>query len=904
MGPKRASEGDIVQASKIPKIEHGIASSPLLNQQPRAPNNDFSGSVKKKLANSTRTGQACDRCKVRKIRCDGRPEGCSPCAQNRTLCKTTDRITGRATTRGQVEAMEAENGYLRAQVAELQAQLKELGVEPRTVPAYNGFPPSSIQWPASGLSSDGGQGWVDASQRRTSTSPLPGYVSGPNVLEGTEYRPLPQFKPGSIGDNYLGVSSADSLLSHIKGTSLSVFGTEIDITDFVQNEEEYDKSVMSYNHFLKVALNDEPQVEPVAFPEYQQLSEYAGWYLRSLNPYTMLLDKPEFMHLIWKIGNEANFTPSAAEIVCVHMMLATLKYQISVRNHEESLMEESHKHYRYSLSFFNELLHGHGLKDLQALGMITVHLRNFPKPGAAWIMCSTTFLLAVELGLHRSTKAWAETAKLSKHEIEMRKRVFWTMHALTTNLSGKLGRPMPINMEDVDVEFPEPLNDCLPGEDTSLVPFRKCSFHVGIQTVKYTVWSSELYRTVYSVRSSSRGYEDTVRRLENGIRQWREECPPELMDPARAAQENYIFALYLDTWDNEFQLLLHHPAVCRSTDPEFINANLDKCLAASQKMLYNCNEMRKMRSMDIPWINSVVYIAAIFTTLFIYIQRKDRMKLVEMTKLKGDMALWIEIMGEAGALLGSGDKLKKAIHKIVDQLLNGINDSIVKRTATESLARVDLQGPQETSPPTSVYGNGNNFHEQYSGAASGSTDPGLSVSSGPYATVPPGASFSYSSATTVSVPPYQQSTAAFSQQPYSSGDDPGMTPSHAAALAAAASGAPSQRPNDNFIYANANAQVANNGQQPPYPANQGSPNDWRQWTRTFMHQLGPSGEYLNTANTLMALGGREGSAQGPGQDGPGTGDGSAVHGLGPSNFQWPGIVFGMGPGSNGHVGQQ
>ncbi|KAF2186760.1 hypothetical protein K469DRAFT_144948 [Zopfia rhizophila CBS 207.26] len=656
MGPKRASEGDLEQSSKIPKIEHGISASPLSQQ--RLPNNDFSGSVKKKLANSTRTGQACDRCKIRKIRCDPRPEGCSPCVQNRTPCKTTDRITGRATTRGHAEALETENAYLRAQVAELQGQLKEMGVEPRTVSGYNSFPPSGVPW-SSSLGNDG-QGWVDPSQRRMSTPPLPGYshsIGAPNGLDNTEYRPLPQFKTNSIGDNYLGVSSADSLLSHIKGTSLSVFGTEIDITDFVQNEEDYDKSVMSYSHFLNVALNSDQQVEHAPFPEYTILNEYSNWYLRSLNPYTALLDKPAFTQLIRRIGNDPNFTPSAAETVCVHMMLAIIKYQISVRNHEESysLMEESHKHYRYSLSFFQDLLHGHTLQDLQALTLICVHLRNFPKPGAAWIMCSTTFLLAVELGLHRSTKAWADTTqKMERGEVEMRKRIFWTLHALNTNLSGKLGRPMPINMEDVDVEFPEPVSDCSREEDAELSPFHKCSFQVGIQTAKYTVWSSELYRTIYAVRQPPRSYEDTVRRLENGIRQWREEMPYELAEPARAKQEDYIFALFLEFWDLEFQLLLHHPAVCRSTDPEFINANLDKCVAASSKMLHNCNEMRKLKSLDIPWINSVVYIAAIFTTLFVYFQRRDRMTSVDMTKLRNDMNQWIDVMGECGKLLGKG----------------------------------------------------------------------------------------------------------------------------------------------------------------------------------------------------------------------------------------------------------
>ena len=192
--------------------------------------------------------------------------------------------------------METEIQYLRAQASELQAQLKELGVEPRAVSGFAAFRNQSPSWQSPGVSSDI-QEWPDSSRRRSSNISMPGYAG--SAVDNTEQRPLPQFKPGnSVGDNYLGVSSADSLLSHINGTSLSVFGTEIDITDFVQSESEYDNSVMSYNHFSRVCLNEDQRVEHVPYPDHKTLSEYSHWYLRSLNPYTMLLHRPVFMHLV------------------------------------------------------------------------------------------------------------------------------------------------------------------------------------------------------------------------------------------------------------------------------------------------------------------------------------------------------------------------------------------------------------------------------------------------------------------------------------------------------------------------------------------------------------------------------------------------------------------------------
>ncbi|KAF1966710.1 hypothetical protein BU23DRAFT_584266 [Bimuria novae-zelandiae CBS 107.79] len=650
--PDTSPDGDasLSHSAKIPKIEPGLVQTPLAQRRP-SPSSDFSGSVKRRLATSSRTGQACDRCKVRKIRCDPRPEGCSPCAQNRTPCKTTDRITGRATTRGQVEAMESENSFLRAHIAGLQAQLREMGIEPRAASSYSSFPGSSATppWPSTNSSKSQGS----PPTRGESTSPATGYTPASSALENS--RPLPQFKHQSFGDNYLGVSSADSLLSNISGTSLSVFGHEIDITDFV-DDKDYDDSYMSYTDVMEVALNH-TQPEHVSLPPYQTLKDYCSWFFRSMHPYLMILDKPTTMKLIWRIGHEPGFIPSPSETVSVHMVIASLNYQISVRNRQPALLEDSHRHYRYALSFFKDLWLSHTWRDVQALTLIVHHLRNFPKPGAAWIMATTTFQLAIELGYHRSSKAWADNANMDPLEVEIRKRTFWALHALTSHMSGKLGRPMPISMDDIDVEFPEPMNDCLPDEEVGLDEFHKCSFQVGIQVAKFSVHLSLLYRTLYSISASARSsYEETVKRLEAGIWQWKEEMPLELRDPATASQEDYIFAVYLDYWYHEYHLLMYHPAMCRSEDPVCISASLEKCLSASKKLLRCSTEMRKLRSLDVTWINIVTHVAAIFTTLFAHYQKRDRLSSADMDTLISDTDEWVDLISEAGQLLGERDQ--------------------------------------------------------------------------------------------------------------------------------------------------------------------------------------------------------------------------------------------------------
>lgn len=79
------------------------------------------------------------------------------------------------------------------------------------------------------------------------------------------------------------------------------------------------------------------------------------------------------------------FQPSIAEIVMIHMLSAIMYFQYAVRNRQTTgeqsgLNVLSNQHYHYALSFFPQLMASHTLADLQALTMIALHDRSFPKP--------------------------------------------------------------------------------------------------------------------------------------------------------------------------------------------------------------------------------------------------------------------------------------------------------------------------------------------------------------------------------------------------------------------------------------------------------------------------------------------------------------------------------------------
>ncbi|KAF7543600.1 hypothetical protein G7046_g9967 [Stylonectria norvegica] len=89
----------------------------------------FSQQIRNRLQSYTRTGQACDRCKIRKIKCDAREDGCQQCESQKGYCFVTDRVTGRTERRGFMRDLEEERDALLKEHQRIRDILLEKGVE-------------------------------------------------------------------------------------------------------------------------------------------------------------------------------------------------------------------------------------------------------------------------------------------------------------------------------------------------------------------------------------------------------------------------------------------------------------------------------------------------------------------------------------------------------------------------------------------------------------------------------------------------------------------------------------------------------------------------------------------------------------------------------------------------------
>lgn len=257
-----------------------------------------------------------------------------------------------------------------------------------------------------------------------------------------------------------------------------------------------------------------------------------------------------------RMYTDKSYVPSPAQTVMVHMVFAIVDFQNASRDRminrghntasSSDVMQRSRMHYHYALSFFSGLLNNSGLEDLQAIGLILQHIRGFPKPGGSWLLSRIAINMCFELGLHRSPKKWQYSGSATNFiELELRKRVFWSILTLEVSLSARLGRPMSVREVDYDVELPERLDD----EYITETGFLKkdegtedCAFDVSIEMFKFTALYIEMLGTLYSLaRPSREKYVALVEDLEGKLLKWRDNAPKSLSKLVSGATKNYYY---------------------------------------------------------------------------------------------------------------------------------------------------------------------------------------------------------------------------------------------------------------------------------------------------------------------------------------------------------------------------
>jgi hypothetical protein len=332
------------------------------------------------------------------------------------------------------------------------------------------------------------------------------------------------------------------------------------------------------------------------------------------------------------------------------LILANYNFQVAVRNPAvaKEKMKDSHHMFHYGLSVMCELWLDGSLEAMQGMALLLLHARCLPKPAYTWHFSTHVLNRLIDAGYHRSPSE----PGLSPLALEMRKRVFWSVLCINVETGTKLGRPMPMRMDDIGVEPPIALEDSeISQNEIAKSRSGRCTFWAGIYASKSVPLLLDLYNNFISVRRPASDYLKNLETLNAKIvdfrRNWTKDTSVEPQGPSIKAATHHV-----DSWAAEFQLILHHPSLCTTTSLEVMEKNLDQCHEAAERLLKNATALFNIyKGVDFTWHSTVGYVLAFGVTLQIHKRRKDQLTRERFNAMKKELYDWLTIMGVADRVL-------------------------------------------------------------------------------------------------------------------------------------------------------------------------------------------------------------------------------------------------------------
>lgn len=339
------------------------------------------------------------------------------------------------------------------------------------------------------------------------------------------------------------------------------------------------------------------------------------------------------------------------------MVFAIMYYQFGVRSGDDverkaQLNELSNKHYHWSLDKVWDIASDVSIAAIQALTLMATHCRGFPKPGPAYLIATLAWNRAIEMNLHR---AYLQSDEPTTLENELRKRTWWSLFMVVVMLYGRLGKPMPIHAEDIDVDYPAVVADEYLTEDGILEhepSAGDCYWLVASAGFRLSFLFMEMWNNVYAVRQDPQHYVDSVRRVELKFQAYQRELPDELR-PENCKPGSRVLATYLQGSSYEFLFCLRHPSRCATADPAFLAENYRISGDAARNMLKVASELARLKSLDTTWYQMAVYVAVVFTLLASQWERRTEITPSELAELKDQVGLGVSVISEILKYIGT-----------------------------------------------------------------------------------------------------------------------------------------------------------------------------------------------------------------------------------------------------------
>lgn len=498
-------------------------------------------------AKRRRIARACDMCRKKKIKCDGKMPACTHCINYKTECvftqvekkrnppKGAKYIEGLENRLGRMESLLRLSGLLseddngRTDLGTLEKRLADKNLSSQrgsTGPASN---------PTSPTQSTPNEG-TGSTPRSALTSPEPPSKSGHGERRNGTAEPEKPAEEGveALSDmmcslvtnncgetRYIGSSSGFSIFSP-KGiqwvnekTGDSSFQEMISSASVDDNKWMYWKPEVFGDLFQRRIFRQLP-------PKNEAVSLLKD-YFENFNCMFPLFHQPTFMHLVDRQYSRDPYEGSGwwASLNVALAIAHRLRVMSNLVPQEED--EKAWGYLKNAMAVCTELtLRNTDLLSVQALLGMALFLQGTPNPQPTFFLVAAAIRSSHSIGLHKRGSGF----NLNPVEIEQRKRVFWIGYMLDKDIVLRSGRPPVQDDDDMNVELPS----ADPDDNIGNIPLADGKGKVNLFRLmcEFSTIESKVYKQLYSTKASKQSDGEllnTIGELDHQLEEWKDSIP-------------------------------------------------------------------------------------------------------------------------------------------------------------------------------------------------------------------------------------------------------------------------------------------------------------------------------------------------------------------------------------------
>ncbi|OHW91697.1 fungal specific transcription factor domain-containing protein [Colletotrichum incanum] len=503
-------------------------------------------------AKRRRIARACDMCRKKKIKCDGKLPACSHCINYKTDCvftqvekkrnppKGAKYIEGLENRLGRMENLlrlsgllgedddgDTDLGTLERRLAEKQQQSRQASqaVSNPTSPSQatsgqndNMSPASRSTVTSPESNKDSHKEHKDAGKHRASVSEE---KDNEEEVEALSELMCSLVTNQSGETRYIGSSSGFSIFSP-KG--IQWVNEKTGDNSFQQMISEVSLDDHKWTAWKPEVFSDlfrRPIFRPLP-PKAEALSLLKDFF-ENFNCMFPLFHQPTFMHLVERQYSDDPYEGTGwwASLNCALAFAHRLRVMSNLVPQEED--DKAWGYIKNALGTFAELtMRNTDLLSVQALLGMALFMQGTPNPQPTVLLVATAIRLAHTIGLHKRGTGF----NLNPIEIEQRKRVFWIAYMLDKDLCLRAGRPPAQDDDDLNVELP----DADPEDNIGNIPLAEGKGKMNLFRVmcEFATIESKVYSRLYSTKAtkqSSGELLNTIGELDQELEEWKDRIP-------------------------------------------------------------------------------------------------------------------------------------------------------------------------------------------------------------------------------------------------------------------------------------------------------------------------------------------------------------------------------------------